>query len=523
MAPAESYTLGICRCSRLSGAVHARTVDEPMYLPKRTLLLAVSETSLIISGLVLATFVSMGSDAAVMLHYEHGGFKIAVAALTCMLCMYYYDLYDSLLLLHPRRSLTRLVQVLGTSCVILAVLYYAYPSLRLNRSVVLTSVVLIAVLLSCWRGLFSLLNRSARLADRVVVLGNSALAVELAREMERRSELGLRLVGCVESGLQPLPAALVASGGGRVLQQAPVVAAGGARALAVVQACTAVPERPRELTNLGGWEELKRLVEAREIDRLVVTMNDRRGALPVEALLELKSRGVLIQDGAELYERITGRVPLAAIRPSWLLFSSGFRLTQFTLFCKRALSILLSLLGLLVASPLMLLVALAIRLDSKGPVIFRQKRVGKDGKIFILYKFRSMKVNADGDGKSRPAQKNDDRCTRVGRFLRRSRLDELPQLFNILRGDMYFVGPRPFVPDQEEELVQKIPFYRHRWAVRPGATGWAQIHRGYCATLEDNREKLAYDLFYIKNCSLGMDLLIMFQTFKTLILRRGGQ
>ncbi len=171
----------------------------------------------------------------------------------------------------------------------------------------------------------------------------------------------------------------------------------------------------------------------------------------------------------------------------------------------------------------MALVAICVRLDSNGPAIFRQERIGKDGKIFTLYKFRSMRQGSDKGGKHMPAMEADDRITRVGGYLRRLRLDELPQLFNILRGDMYFVGPRPFVPDQESDLAEKIPFYSQRWAVKPGATGWAQINRGYCASLEDNQEKLAFDLFYIKNMSIGLDLLILFQTVKILLLGRGGR
>ncbi|HET6198776.1 MAG TPA: sugar transferase, partial [Candidatus Acidoferrales bacterium] len=176
-----------------------------------------------------------------------------------------------------------------------------------------------------------------------------------------------------------------------------------------------------------------------------------------------------------------------------------------------------------ITAPIMALVAIAIRLDSPGPAIFKQERIGEGGKPFTLFKFRTMVDGADRDNNHRPAEKTDKRFTRVGKLLRRTRLDELPQLINIVRGDMYFVGPRPFVPNQEQECLEKIPYYRQRWAVKPGATGWAQINRGYCATIEDNKEKLAYDLFYIKNISVGLDLLIMFQTIKILLLSRGSR
>jgi lipopolysaccharide/colanic/teichoic acid biosynthesis glycosyltransferase len=190
---------------------------------------------------------------------------------------------------------------------------------------------------------------------------------------------------------------------------------------------------------------------------------------------------------------------------------------------KRASSIIWSSISLTLAFPLMALIALAIRLDSPGPAIFRQKRIGLHGKIFTLFKFRTMKNGVDQDENYLPAEQTDSRFTRLGRLLRRTRMDELPQLFNILRGDMHFVGPRPFVPNQESECVEKIPYYRQRWAVKPGATGWAQVNCGYCVTIEDNQEKLGYDLFYIKNVSVGLDLLILFKTAKILLLGRGSR
>jgi lipopolysaccharide/colanic/teichoic acid biosynthesis glycosyltransferase len=213
-------------------------------------------------------------------------------------------------------------------------------------------------------------------------------------------------------------------------------------------------------------------------------------------------------------------VPVSHLRLSWLLFSEGFYVSPAKLLMKRFSSLVVSITCLILTLPVMGLIALAIRLNSPGPVFFRQKRIGKDGKAFLLYKFRSMYVDADP---VKPALEGDARITKVGNFLRRVRLDELPQLFNILRGDMYFVGPRPFVEAAEEECVRKIPFYGQRWTISPGLTGWAQIHNGYCATLEDNIEKLGYDLFYIKNMSLGLDLLILFQTTKILLLGRGAR
>jgi exopolysaccharide biosynthesis polyprenyl glycosylphosphotransferase len=266
--------------------------------------------------------------------------------------------------------------------------------------------------------------------------------------------------------------------------------------------------------------ELRRLVDTYNIRRVVVAMGERRGRLPVELLLDLKEEGVVIQEGSELYESVTGKVYLDSLRPSTLLFSPTFEVSTFSLIVQRIMALVVSLTLLVLTLPVMLIIALAVKLDSRGPVIFRQKRVGLRGRLFTLYKFRSMREGSDG---VRPAEMQDERFTRFGRWLRASRLDELPQLWNILLGDMQLVGPRPFVPEQEEALRDCIPFYKLRWGVRPGVTGWAQINRGYCATVEDNTEKLAYDLFYLKHFSVGFDLLIIFKTAKTLLLGRGAR
>jgi lipopolysaccharide/colanic/teichoic acid biosynthesis glycosyltransferase len=233
--------------------------------------------------------------------------------------------------------------------------------------------------------------------------------------------------------------------------------------------------------------------------------------------------GLSVEDGPELYEELSGKVWLGTFSISSLLFSHRFRKSWLSRGLDRTVSILCAVIALTIVSPVMLLIAVLIRLDSEGPAIFRQTRIGENGRSFTLLKFRSMKLEAELAETLEPAAVDDPRCTRVGKWLRRFRFDELPQLFNIIKGDMYFVGPRPFVPDQEALLVDHIPHYRQRWTVRPGATGWAQVHRGYNVSIEDNVEKLSYDLFYIKNLSLGLDLVTMLKTFKILLLGRGGR
>ena len=275
--------------------------------------------------------------------------------------------------------------------------------------------------------------------------------------------------------------------------------------------------------NLGSPAVIWPMVESGQARRMIVAIDERRGCLPVEKLMALKAAGLVVEDGPALYEELTGRVWLGTFNISSLLFSRKLRTTWVRRILNRTFSACLAVIALMIASPFMLLIAAAIVMDSEGPAIFRQTRIGENGRPFTLYKFRSMKVGAELAVTLAPATVDDPRCTRVGKWLRRFRLDELPQLLNILKGDMYFVGPRPFVPDQEAVLVHQIPHYRQRWAVRPGATGWAQVHRGYNVSIEDNAEKLSYDLFYIKNLSLGLDLVTVLKTFKILLLGRGGR
>ncbi|MGB2633579.1 MAG: exopolysaccharide biosynthesis polyprenyl glycosylphosphotransferase [Candidatus Acidiferrum sp.] len=456
--------------------------------PTRTIFLGVTEAGVVLFAFIVATMARLGtSDTFLMLNYEQGFRKIIVVAAAFLVCMYYFDLYDFPILSNHREALTRLIQVFGTVCILLAALYYVYPRLELERGISVIGFLLVSISLLAWRRLFLKVSALPQFSERVLILGQSSLAEALVSELQSRSELGLRVIGHIEDTVRR------------------------------ADNCNQPPGK--EVSP----DELFCSIERYKPDRIIVAMDDRRGKLPVESLLRLKSRGVSIQDGSELYEAVTGKLSIGSLRLGWLLFSPGFRVARALVMYKRICSIIFSAICLIVTLPLMALIALAILIDSGGPAIFLQERIGQDGKVFTLYKFRSMINGADQDGNQRPAEKMDSRFTRVGRLLRRTRMDELPQLFNILRGDMHFVGPRPFVPSQEQECLEHIPFYRQRWVVKPGATGWAQVNRGYNVTLEDNEEKLSYDLFYIKNISVGLDLLILFKTAKILLLGRGSQ
>jgi sugar transferase (PEP-CTERM system associated) len=273
---------------------------------------------------------------------------------------------------------------------------------------------------------------------------------------------------------------------------------------------------------LGLTRDLEQIVAQNNVDRVVVELKDRRGRLPIQTLLEMKTRGIAIEDATSLYERVSGKIAIENLKPSWMIFDPGFDVSAGRLLQKRIFSLVISAVLLMLSAPITLLAMVLIKLDSRGPVFFGQERVGQDGLTFKLWKFRSMREDAEKETGPVWASLDDPRVTRVGRILRRMRLDELPQLFNVLRGDMSLVGPRPERPHFVHELAEKIPFYHLRHSVKPGVTGWAQISYHYGSSLNDAIEKLQYDLFYIRNMSWLLDTLIVFQTIKIVLFQRGS-
>jgi sugar transferase (PEP-CTERM system associated) len=311
--------------------------------------------------------------------------------------------------------------------------------------------------------------------------------VEVAREVLNRPDAGYRIVGFVGTDSEQLGKSLI---------------------------------NPRVI---GLTEDLDEIVKREDIDRIVVAMGERRGQLPTDKLLQLSLAGqVSIEEGATFYERVTGRVSLNMIRPSWLIFTGRGRQVKLEAVTRSAVHWLVAFVGLLLSLPIVGLTAILIKLDSRGPVFYRQERVGRNGRNFVLVKFRSMRTDAEKTGPVW-ASKSDDRTTRVGRIIRKVRIDEIPQFWNILRGEMSFVGPRPERPHFVAQLAQEIPYYEQRHLIAPGLTGWAQIKYPYGASIEDARQKLQYDLFYIKNHSLVLDAIVLFETIKIILFGRGAQ
>jgi sugar transferase (PEP-CTERM system associated) len=308
----------------------------------------------------------------------------------------------------------------------------------------------------------------------------------------------------------------------------------GERARSVVETLRARRDAGMDVVNVEGGGSFKELRERfaadlrgfrdpkSRIDRIIVAMEERRGSMPLRELLDLRLSGVLIEDATSLLERLYGKLPLEGLNPSALIFSDGFNVKASQQIVRRLVSITVSFVALIICLPFLPFIILAVRLSSRGPIFFRQTRVGLRGRPFTVYKFRTMRQDAEAAG-AVWATKDDPRVTKLGKFMRKTRVDEIPQLWNVLRGEMAFVGPRPERPEFVQWLSNEIPFYELRHIIRPGITGWAQVRFRYGASLEETKQKLEYDLYYVKHLSLGLDLLIMFETIKTIILRRGAQ
>jgi sugar transferase (PEP-CTERM system associated) len=274
---------------------------------------------------------------------------------------------------------------------------------------------------------------------------------------------------------------------------------------------------------IGTAAELESVVEKNRVSRIIVAIEDRRGTLPTAALVRLRVRGIGVEDSHSAIAGLTGRVWLNTVQPSWFVFSDGFHRSPVTTLIKRTLDICFGVVGFTLSLPIMLAVALAVKLDSRGPALYRQVRVGWKGREFEILKFRSMRTDAEEKNGAQWAAVNDPRVTRAGKYLRKFRLDELPQFLNVIRGDMSFVGPRPERPGFVSNLREEIPYYDERHSVRPGLTGWAQVEYHYGASVDDAYRKLEYDLFYLKNMSVLFDWAIMFQTIRIVLAGRQGR
>ena len=461
------------------GSIHRLTLRPSSYIG--------CETMLIVAAVATSTYLRLGEDGWNTL--IHGGDLAKAFFITaiCQLCLYFSALYD-LRTVDRREVFARLLQALGVASLILAAVYFWYPMLIIGRGVFVGAATIVIALIAAWRLVFDWVSSHAAPYERLLIVGTNAAAVDLSRELyERRRELGVEIVGFID----PDPSHV----------GEPVINPGV----------------------IGTIEDIPSIVRARSVDRVVVSLFDARGKLPIDQLLEMKlDRGIRFDHLTSVYEQYTGKIAIENLRPSWLIFSEGFRKTRLLKAVKRLIDIVVAPVGLALLVPVMLVIAASIKLTSPGVVLYQQSRIGQYGRVFTIRKFRSMQRDAEAATGAVWARPNDVRVTPVGRVLRRTRLDEIPQLWNVLVGDMSLVGPRPERPEFVEQLTRAIPFYGERHIIRPGLTGWAQVRYTYSASVEDAIEKLQYDLFYLKNMSIALDLVIGFETVKTVILRRGA-
>ena len=451
-----------------------------VYYPTRTVILILCEALLVGGSFVLASVIVLGSDAFSVLGHDHGILKISALTVCTILASYYFDLYEPQHISARWEIYFRLLLVLGCLAFALSAIVYMFPGAAIARFVFLLGLILVVAALIAWRSAFEWISGHAVFQERVYVLGEGERASSIIETIREHREAGMVVVGWD------------------------------------------APAQDKDERRKTFATAVERMASETSIDRIVIALDERRGELPVDGLLSMRFRGVIIEEVGSVLERLTGKLQLDGLRPSDLLFCEGFRMKPSQQVLLRVASTLVAAIGLILFLPIFPFVVLLVRLSSPGPVFFRQERVGLNGKIFNVYKFRTMVVDAEAAG-AQWAKKNDPRVTKVGQFMRKTRLDEVPQLWNVLRGDMSFVGPRPERPEFVSWLATELPFYEVRNMIRPGLTGWAQIRYGYGATLEESREKLAYDLYYVKHQTLGLDLLIMFETIKTIIRRRGAQ
>jgi sugar transferase (PEP-CTERM system associated) len=443
------------------------------------ILLLAGELAAIVASFCLAVLIRIHADPIVVL--TGSLWKILAIASVILLCAYYMELYDLHGLTQTHEVYSRVFKLIGVVALFFAVVAMVFPKFLVQRDVMVVGLLILTPIWIVWRAAHEWLILNPSFRQRVYLIGEGNLARRVRDTLESRPELGMDIVGWAKY--------------------------------------SSMDVHPEESLD----ETLRELGANHEIEQVIVALSDRRLRMPVTELLELRLKGVVIEEGTSILERVSGQIEVEELRPSWLIFGNGFRLRPKHWVARRVVSAVSSLILTMVTLPLVPFIAIVIKLTSRGSVLYSQKRVGLNGRVFQCYKFRTMRSDAEADTGPTWACDEDPRITKIGGFLRKSRLDEIPQLWNVLKGDMAFVGPRPERPEFVEKLSQVIPYYNLRHATRPGITGWAQTLYKYGNTVEDSKEKLRYDLYYIKNCSPAFDLWIVFNTIRTVVLGKGAR
>ncbi|MDD2898168.1 MAG: TIGR03013 family PEP-CTERM/XrtA system glycosyltransferase [Desulfuromonadaceae bacterium] len=456
--------------------------------------LIIFDAVLAIAAMISALLVRFGTSEASQKLLETSTLNTAVIfVIVVIFSSHLMEVYDPAKNSKKREIVVNILFGTVASFSLFSVAYYLAPSVMIGRGLLLICLLLFALFQSCWHALYLIGNRNPRFCQKVLVLGTGSLAAQIG--------------------------AMIASSTGRF-------------ALAGYSSChtgnqdnraeSTPPEVPLEEI-LGNCDKLRDIARQVNAEIIVVALSERRGVFPLSDVLTCKLNGIQVMDAPSFYEIVQGKLMLESITPSWFIFSSGFQRTTIFSICKRSIDIMLSSVGLLLTLPFFPLIALAIKIDSPGPVFFKQERLGNREKPFVLIKFRTMGRDAEKGTGAVWAEKNDPRVTKLGKFFRGSRIDEIPQLFNVLKGDMSFVGPRPERQEFVDKLKQVIPYYSKRHFIKPGLTGWAQVRYPYGASVDDAVEKLRYDLYYIKNIGPFLDTLIFFETIKVVLFGFGGR
>lgn len=453
------------------------------YHPIRKILFFLGEGFLIFFS-VLATLVFFsGWKIFVVVPFEFSIRAFAVT-LSMQFSFYLFDLYDLRTPESFSSTFIRLIQACGIGCIMLGALYFVFPSVIIENNVFFHYYAVVLTLLFCWRWVYHLILEKKWFSKDIVIIGTGNIAEKIVQEISLNQESGFiirALIGSTSPGFNHENIPLVAS-----------------------------------------LNELGTLSQFAKVRQLVVALDDKRGAMPLVDLLDNKLQGRHIDDGISFYEVITGKILVEKVNPAWLIFSEGFEYGRKRHLVKRFCDLLFATVGLILTLPITIVTAVLIKIESRGPILYRQERIGERGATFTIVKFRSMRQDAEKNG-AVWARQNDNRVTKIGSFIRKVRIDEIPQMWNVICGEMSFVGPRPERPIFVEQLIEKLPYYSLRHTAKPGITGWAQICYPYGASEEDALRKLEYDLYYIKYQSFLFDVLIIFRTIKTVLFKKGSR
>ncbi len=453
------------------------------YYPLRNLIFLGGESFLIFITFCLVHYTLLGNSLhlpGLTTYY----IRAAAITFTCQICLYFYDLYDLSRNFNFTETVTRMTKAFGLGFIVLGATFYFLPETSTSIIICWPSYLAIYGIILLWRWAYNYIVKQRLFTQNILIIGTGQLASDITKVIEEKNDSAYKITNFLGD--------------------------------------TEVEFNFHKAKILSEIPKMVPYCREHHIERIILALDDRRKKTPTRELLKCKLNGIIVEQGVSFYEGITGKLLVEKVDPSEIFFSDGFTLSRWAYLCKRILDISLSVFGLTLSLPITLLSSLIIKLESPGPVFYFQERVGKKGATFMVIKFRSMEQDAEKDG-AVWAMENDTRVTRFGSFIRKARIDELPQMWNVLKGEMSFVGPRPERPVFVDQLTESIPYYAIRHYIKPGITGWAQVCYPYGASAEDALRKLEYDLYYMKNISIFMDLVVILQTVKTVIFRKGSR